>query len=154
MLPNVAHAIAEAQVFEELINAPDIISDRPLMDHRVIGIKRVFESGGLKTVVQTDCLAWVTFFRKHFDPSWSDKEVLDQLLTSLDGMVPKVSRVIRGRRKEVWECIVHLEMESKAQAHSTATLLRSHKYRAGVCAPKQIVDKVLHDLGALAVFNY
>ncbi len=139
--------LAVEDVYQRLINAPDVIADLPLQRERKIGVRKIVHHDGKRIVVETENLVWATFFRQDFDNAWSDEQVLDKLKPHFVGHEFISAAVVRGLRKERWECCVQMQFGSSAIAKSIASALRQGGFHAGSCIPTSIVDRNVHHLG-------
>jgi hypothetical protein len=128
-----------------------VVSDTPITQKRKIGVHRIEkDTKGNRHLVQTDHSIWYTFHCKDFENTWTDEEVLAKAGPELGDVQPLRSFVFRGQRSGEWKCLVTSVFSSSEAATRAAYVLRQNKWRAGVHAPKTIVDKVIHHVGAYA----
>jgi len=124
-------------------------------DHkRKIGTTRIVTHGGKRAKVETDTLAWATFYRQAFNNEWSDEEVIAQLQPHLGSSNLVGASVVRGLRKAGWECSVQMQFESPEAAKMATKCLRAGGFHAGACKSTAIVDQVLHNIGIRVIFGW
>jgi hypothetical protein len=121
-----------------MLDASDVVADRPQFSRRTIGTTRVLKSQDGKIRVQSDRLVWLSYHGKEFKNEWSDEDVLDQLLPLLDDLEVEEYFVTRAYRSDHWRCMVKLAMVSA----SSATALTISK-SVGTFDETVLYDKIL-----------
>jgi hypothetical protein len=139
-------------VFEQFAHSNlSVVSDKPITSRRDIGVHRVEKDRqGNRYKLLTDHTIWYTFHGQAFDNDWTDEDVLALAQPHFGDVSPLRSFVVRGLRSCTWKCVVTAVFPSSQAATLAAANLRLAKWRAGVHAPKSIVDKVIHHIGTRA----